>query len=49
MDANGMTSSRLRQVWERQVFPLIEEYLFDQPDLLGGFQPEALWPALAGE
>lgn len=48
MDARGMTSSRLRQVWERQVFPLIEEYLFDQPDLLGGFQLEGLWPALAG-
>ena len=48
MDERGMTPSRLRQVWERQVLPLIEEYLFDEPDLLGGFQLEALWPSVAG-
>lgn len=47
MDARGMTASRLRQIWRRQVFPLIEEYLFDQPDLLAGFRAEALWPALS--
>lgn len=48
MDRRGMTPSRLRQVWERQVLPLIEEYLFDQPDLLGSFQLEALWPSTTG-
>jgi len=48
MDARGMTASRLRQVWDRQVFPLLEEYLFDQPDLLGGFHVEGLWPSLSG-
>jgi MoxR-like ATPase len=48
MDARGMTASRLRQIWDRQVFPLIEEYLFDQPDLLAGLQLEALWPGVAG-
>lgn len=47
MDLRGMTPSRLRQIWDRQVFPLIEEYLFDQPDLLGEFQLERLWPSLA--
>jgi hypothetical protein len=48
MDERGMTPSRLRQVWERQVLPLIEEYVFDQPDLLPQYRLEALWPSMAG-
>lgn len=48
MDQRGMSASRLRQIWERQVLPLIEEYLFDQPDLLVTFQLEGIWPAVAG-
>lgn len=49
MDNRGMTSGRLRQVWDRQVLPLIEEYLFDQPDLVTEFTLERFWPSMAGE
>ena len=37
----------LRQVWKRQILPLIEEYFFDQPDLAATFDLEELWPTLA--
>jgi len=30
-----MDSARQTQVWRRKVFPLVEEFLFDQPDLTG--------------
>jgi 5-methylcytosine-specific restriction endonuclease McrBC GTP-binding regulatory subunit McrB len=48
MDGRGMSPSRLRQVWERRVLPLIEEYLFDQPDLLLQFRVDTFWPSMAG-
>lgn len=48
MDRRGMTASRLRQVWERQVLPLVDEYLFDQPDLLATFLLEGFWPSASG-
>jgi hypothetical protein len=48
MDARGMTPSRLRQVWLRQIAPLLEEYLFDQPDLLEEFTVETFWPSIVG-
>lgn len=48
MDNRGMTASRLRQTWLRQIAPLLEEYLFDQPDLLEGFTIEGFWPSVAG-
>jgi 5-methylcytosine-specific restriction protein B len=41
------TSETLRQVWRRQVFPLIEEYFFDQPDIADQFVLEEIWPSLA--
>ena len=47
MDNRGMTTTRLRQVWDRKVFPLVEEYLFDQPDVLEGFRLERFWPSVA--
>lgn len=49
MDPDGMTPDRLRQIWSRQMLPLIEEYLFDQPDILGEFLIERFWPAVIGE
>ena len=41
------TAALLRQVWLRQVFPLIEEYFFDQPDIASQFDVEEIWPSLA--
>ncbi len=45
MDRSGMTASRLRQVWDRQIRPLIDEYLFDQPEVLTSFTLELFWPS----
>lgn len=48
MDGRGMSAARLRQIWERQVFPLLEDYLFDMPDELGGMSVERFWPSTVG-
>lgn len=49
MAEDGMTHVRLRQVWDRQVRPLIEEYLFDQPEQLSQLDLHELWPSSASE
>ena len=42
----GETFSRsdLERVWKRQILPLIEEYFFDQPDIVETFTLQSLWP-----
>lgn len=44
-----MDAQILRQIWTRRVFPLIEEYFFDQPDLAKEFRLERFWPASNGK
>ncbi|WP_198398983.1 MrcB family domain-containing protein [Caballeronia hypogeia] len=34
----------LRKIWTRRVFPLIEEFFFDQPELAREFSLERFWP-----
>ena len=34
----------LRQTWDRQLKPLIDEYFFDQPDIAKNFSLENFWP-----
>ena len=41
---NPLTRARLRQIWDRKIGPLIEEYFFDQPDLANQFTLERFWP-----
>ena len=36
--------SDLKRVWKRQILPLIEEYFFDQPDIVETFTLQSLWP-----
>jgi 5-methylcytosine-specific restriction protein B len=36
----------LKRTWQRQIKPLIEDYFFDQPDLVDTFKLEAFWPDL---
>jgi 5-methylcytosine-specific restriction enzyme B len=36
----------LQRIWQRRVFPLIEEFFFDQPDLLKEYSLERFWPGL---
>jgi hypothetical protein len=38
----------LRHVWSRKVFPLVEEFFFDQPDLAKEFSFERFWPNVGG-
>ncbi len=40
-----MDASTLRQIWARRVYPLIEEFFFDQPELAKEFSVEKFWPA----
>ena len=42
-----MTPDALQRVWRRKIAPLLEEYFFDQPDLVTSFDPAAFWPELA--
>ncbi|MBX7134347.1 MAG: restriction endonuclease, SacI family [Fimbriimonadaceae bacterium] len=48
MKTEGMNPTQLRQTWDRQILPLIEEYLFDQSDILGEFRLERFWPSVFG-
>jgi MoxR-like ATPase len=41
-----MTPARLQAVWDRKIAPLIEEYLFDQPDVAESFSASDFWPSL---
>lgn len=42
--ASPMTHQELVRIWTRKVGPLIEEYLFDQPDVARDFALERFWP-----
>ena len=44
--ANPMTPEVLRKAWRRKLLPLIREYFFDQPDRVGGYELQLLWPSL---
>lgn len=46
MDSH-LTAEKLRKRWERQVFPLIEEYFFDDPGQAKSFTIEKLWPSVS--
>ncbi|MHD0306494.1 McrB family protein [Rhodococcus erythropolis] len=46
MDERGMTSGRLNQIWLRQIYPLLEEYLFDMPDELAAITADRFWPSV---
>ena len=41
-----MTPEVLTRLWQRQIGPLIEEYFFDQADVMQSFDPASYWPEL---
>jgi 5-methylcytosine-specific restriction protein B len=43
-----MTPSKLKGIWTRKVFPLIEEFFFDQPELAAEFTCDRFWPSING-
>jgi hypothetical protein len=44
----GLDYPGLRAIWERKIFPLIEEFLFDAPGLADGYRLEDFWPSAVG-
>jgi AAA domain (dynein-related subfamily)/SacI restriction endonuclease len=48
MRPSGLDYPGLRAIWERKVFPLIEEFLFDAPGLADGYRLEDFWPSAVG-
>jgi hypothetical protein len=40
---------RLMQIWTRQLLPLIEDYFFDQPDVMAEFKAANFWPSLSAD
>ena len=45
--ANPLTPYLLRSVWKRKIWPLLEEYFIDQPDLGVGLTLASFWPSVA--
>ena len=43
-----MDAKTLRHIWERRVYPLIEEFFFDQTDIAREFSLERFWPSVNG-
>ena len=41
----NMSASKITQVWKRKVFPLIEEFFFDRPEILDEYSLEKFWPS----
>ena len=39
-----INSAQLRKIWERRIYPLIEEYFFDQPDVAKAYTFQRFWP-----
>ncbi len=42
----NLTNSELINIWDRRIFPLIEEFFFDQPELAKEFTVERFWPGV---
>lgn len=40
-----LDAKALRRIWRQQVHPLLEEYFFDQPDLLSDYSVADFWPS----
>jgi len=41
-----LTADGLKNVWRRKIFPLIEEFFFDQPELAKEFSLARFWPSV---
>ena len=40
-------AEHLRRTWRREILPLIEDYFYDQPEVVRQFTPEKFWPSVA--
>lgn len=41
-----LTADKLRRIWRRKIGPLVEEYLFDRPELASEITLEFCWPSM---
>jgi len=41
-----ITSTVLREVWDQEIFPLIEDYFFDRPDKVDEYIVKDFWPSV---
>jgi 5-methylcytosine-specific restriction enzyme B len=39
-----LTARDLNRIWARQIFPLLEDYFFDQQDIIDQFTRDKFWP-----
>jgi hypothetical protein len=42
----SMTAEYVRHAWRHKIYPLVEEYFFDRPDLAAEFTIQKFWPSL---
>lgn len=42
--SDDISQGQLRRIWERRIYPLIEEYFFDQPDVAKAYSFQRFWP-----
>ena len=42
----SLDGKAMSQIWSRKIYPLIEEYFFDQEDLAKEFSLERFWPSV---
>ncbi len=43
---SNLTAVVLQGIWNRKIYPLIEEFFFDQPELATEFSCERFWPSV---
>ena len=41
-----MNKARMRNTWSQEIFPLIEEYFFDQEDRISEYSLNTFWPSV---
>jgi hypothetical protein len=43
MKSDGMDKTQLSKIWKQQIFPLIEDYFYDQPEIAKSFRLQDFW------
>lgn len=44
--ADTMNKAQMKNTWSQEIFPLIEEYFFDQEDRISDYSLNAFWPSV---
>ena len=46
--SSGIDYKQLRAIWRRRIYPLVEEYFFDESDVARTFTVDRFWPEVPG-